>query len=405
MNSEIIVVGAGLVGLYTSKLLGHLGHKVLILEKDPRLLPKITGNLIFPHSWNQFPFLTPFISSYSYTIQYTAKNLTDHLTIRNKTPLAAYIDFHQVELELFSSLEPNYTKINFSEYVNAISFEDKQICVKTDNNHYTTSFLIGADSTNSIVAQSINVLPIEASETFRLIAIKELKFSKKELDEIYGEARTLHYFIHFQNCCHFAWIFPGKEKITIGIYTDFIDFSRIRQFLINFEDFLIKDKKLPANNPDNASNDPLSIQIGIVPKRPPYKYSKKNSHLCGLAGNYFSPFSLEGSFYSLASASSVAKSIDGSLKARSDYSYTLDLFNQHFTQIVGKELEFQGKIFDFLFNHPIRWQNVLRWSANSPEIAHTFKKIIQSDPSTLNHTSRLIFSYFRLHHRENKKST
>ncbi len=405
MEFDAIIVGSGISGTWTAKLMAEQGLRVLILEKDPGPLPKITGRIVLQSTLNAFPVLQNYISTKFRRIRYYAHNLEDFFDIVSQEPLIATVDFPKFEKDILNQALNHGVQIKYNHLVRHVTVEDDGIFIIMDSDSYRTSLLIGADSTDSRTAQSLNLQKVHDPTSFRLVIIKSIQ-RLKSIEETLGEPENaVEYFINFEKKCHFAWMLPEKDKVTIGIYADFTDFQILRDLLKEFEDYLMSVNKIPETPPISQKDQNGSAHIGIVPKNYPLKEGKVGVMLCGLAGRFFSPFFLEGTHFSLASATAAAKVAIKMVNSHRDPFKVPEQYNRTWYNSIGKTLEFHHKLFDFLYDHPSRWENIIKWGADNKEIPDLFAQIIAGESKFYNRTSRLIFSYYRLHRRYNRTST
>ncbi|MHA1520901.1 MAG: NAD(P)/FAD-dependent oxidoreductase [Promethearchaeota archaeon] len=405
MEFDAIVVGSGISGNWTANLMAKQGLKVLILEKDPRPMPKISERIILSSTLAKFPILQKYVTTYIDRIRYHSSNLTDFLDIKSETPLMASIDRSHFELDILNEAIKHGVKIKYNHLVRHVSVEDDGIFVITDSDSYRTSLVIGADSTDSRTAQSLNIQKAQDSANFRLVIIKSIQNPSTQSKTPKNPKKMVEYFINFGKKCHFAWFLPEKDKISIGIYSDFTDFQTLRDLLTEFEKYLVSIKKITKTAPIPSKDKNKSAHIGIVPKNTPLKESRVGVMLCGLAGGFFSPFFLEGTHFSLASATAAAEVAIKMVNSHRDPFKVPDQYNRAWNKSIGKILEFHHKMFNFLYEHPSRWENIIKWGTDNQEIPELFSQIIAGESKYYNRTSRIIFAYYRLHRRYTRTST
>ena len=407
MDFDAIIVGSGISGTWAAKLMAEQGLKVLLLEKDPAPMPKITGRVVLQSTLNAFPVLQNYVTTKFHRIRYYANNLEDFFDISSQEPLITTVDLPKFESDILKQAIDHGVQIKYNHLVRYVTVEDDGIFVITDSDSYRTSLLIGADSTDSRTAQSLSLQKAQDSTNFRLVILKSILRLKSYEQASSEPENAVEYFINFEKKCHFAWLLPEKDTITIGIYADFTDFQHIRDLLVEFEEYLVSVRKIPKTAPNPTNDQNASVHIGIVPKNYPLKEGKVGIMLIGLAGGFFSPFFLEGTHFSLASATAAAEVAIKMVNSHRDPYKVPEQYNRAWNKSIGKALEFHHKMFNFLYEHPPRWENTIKWGADNKEIPDLFSQIITGDSKSkiYNQTSRLIFSYYRLHRRHNRIST
>ncbi|MHA1672274.1 MAG: NAD(P)/FAD-dependent oxidoreductase [Promethearchaeota archaeon] len=405
MDFDAIIVGSGISGTWAAKLMAEQGLKVLILEKDPNPMPKITGKIVLQSTLNAFPVLQNYVSTRFRRIRYYAHNLEDFFDIVSQEPLITTVDIPKFETDILNQALNHGVQIKYNRLVRHVTVEDDGIFVITDTDSCRTSLLIGADSADSRTAQSLNLQKGQDPTSFRLVIIKSIQRLKSIEETLDGLENAVEYYINFEKKCHFAWMLPEKDKVNIGIYSDFTNFQILRDLLREFEDYLVSVNKIPKTALIPQKDQNKGPQIGIVPKNYPLKEGKVGVMLCGLAGGFFSPFFLEGTHFSLASATAAANVSIDMVNSHQDPFKVPEQYNRAWNKSIGRSLEFNHKMFDFLYEHPSRWENIIKWGAENKEIPDLFSQIIAGESKFYNRTSRLIFAYYRLHRRYNRTST
>ncbi|HAT74269.1 MAG: Monooxygenase, FAD-binding:FAD dependent oxidoreductase [Candidatus Moranbacteria bacterium GW2011_GWF2_36_839] len=196
---DIIIIGAGPAGLNAAKILGDAGRKVLLLEKNSEIGPKIcAGGLtrksirylnlpeeIIDYKYNEIIFNSPHFRSsikfddiFFYTVD--RKNLGQwQLEKINRAFVDVRTNTHVVRIE-------------------------KDFVITNENQKIKFDFLIGADGSNSIVRRHLKLKTRLAG-----VAIQY----KLPL----GAFKDFEIFMHSKFFgAWYSWIFPHKDHISIG---------------------------------------------------------------------------------------------------------------------------------------------------------------------------------------------
>jgi geranylgeranyl reductase family protein len=195
---DVIIVGAGPAGLKCAEVLGNAGKKVLLLEKNPEIGPKVCAggltrkcfrylNLPPELIQNKFQDVT-FISRCNRTKLEFGEDLA--YTINRK-------DLGQWQLSKINTANV-YVKTNSS-----VTEITKEYVKVNKNEVYGYDFLVGADGANSIVRKYLNIKTQLLGVAYQYI----LPQTYKNL-EIYFDSRIFY--------CWYAWIFPYNKKTSVG---------------------------------------------------------------------------------------------------------------------------------------------------------------------------------------------
>lgn len=278
---DIIIIGAGPAGLNAAKILGDAGRKVLLLEKNSEIGPKIcAGGLtrksirylnlpeeIIDYKYNEIIFNSPHFRSsikfgdiFFYTVD--RKNLGQwQLEKINRAFVDVRTNTHIIQIE-------------------------KDFIITKENQKIGFNYLIGADGSNSIVRRHLKLKTRLAG-----VAIQY----KLPL----GTFRDFEIFMHskFFNAWY-SWIFPHKDYVSIGYGYPQKKFSP----LIAQEKFerWAKEKNIPLKN---STREAFLINCDYQ------GFHFGNIFLCGDSAGMASGFTGEGIYQALVSGEDIAKII------------------------------------------------------------------------------------------------
>ena len=201
-NYDVIIVGAGPAGLNCAKVLGNAGKKVLLVEKNAEIGPKVCAGgltskdleyLKIPKKLLEFEFSEAIFST-----------PLSKIKIKNDGVFAYTINRKEFGQWQLSQLHKDNVKILTSTKVTKI--EKNQVTTNRDEK-FSFSYLIGADGAFSVVRKHLNL-----SSKNTLIALQYMvptdKYSQFEL----------YYNSKFFSS-GYAWIFPHRGFASIGCGT------------------------------------------------------------------------------------------------------------------------------------------------------------------------------------------
>lgn len=276
---EIVIIGAGPAGLRAAKVLAQAGKKVLVLERNSVVGPKICAGGAFPKVYKEgipedlierkFNLLKIHLSGKTYEI----KSSRDYLL--------STIDRGNLGRWMAKEAEKAGAKILTNSQV--ISVDRDKVRLKNNQTFYF-DYLIGADGGTSLVRKYLN-LPIKFALCYQYTLPRY--FENLEVfyePDLFGVG--------------YGWIFPHKNWTKIGCGSD-LEFHNGNQLKENFHSWL---KKLGINY-QGAELEGHIINYN-------YRgYQFQNIFLIGEAAGFVSGLSGAGIYSGLISGQEIARKI------------------------------------------------------------------------------------------------
>lgn len=276
---EIVIIGAGPAGLRAAKVLAEAGKKVLVLERNSVVGPKICAGGASPKVFQQ-GIPEDLIERKFNSIKMHFAGRTYEMK-SNKGYLLSTIDRENLGQCMAKEVEKAGAKILTNSQV--ISIEKNKLKLK-DREEIYFDYLIGADGGTSLVRKYLG-LPLKFAFCFQYTLPQY--FENLELfyiPELFGAG--------------YAWIFPHKNLTKIGCGSD-LKFFNGNQLKENFHFWL---KKMGINYQGVA----LEGQIINYDYR---GYQFGNIFLIGEAAGLVSGLSGAGIYSGLISGQEIAKKI------------------------------------------------------------------------------------------------
>jgi flavin-dependent dehydrogenase len=222
-----------------------------------------------------------------------------------------------------------------------------------------TQMILGCDGTRSIVAEKTNLST--KMQALCIALVQEQPMTPKQLDIYYTKKRLVHLFIKAQGIAGYAWIFPKKHCVNIGIG----EFESARpkskpnvSIKETYEQFIdvLKEKKLL---PENFIIENLKgATLPIFPLKNTYR---DRLVLCGDAAGFVNPITGEGIYYAMVSGQIASKVIVDGLKQKNLSKEFLSRYQRLWNDDFGKDLKLLGQ-----FNY--------QWGKDSEKIVRLFTR-------------------------------
>jgi len=278
---DVIIVGAGPAGLKCAETLGNSKYKVLLLEKNFEIGPKVCAGGL---TGKDIEYLN--LPQNLIDFQYDKINIQINIfkfKIKNKDNFAYTIDRKNLgqwqlkKLKKFKNIEVR-TKSRVTKIEkNFIIVNDKKISYK---------FLVGADGSSSIVKRYLGL-----KSKNRGIAIQYIIPTKKYKEfELFFNSRLFS--------AWYAWIFPHKNYVSIGCGCN-PEILPSKDLTRNFKDWLKKNQI----DISNAKYEAFILDCDYQ------GYQFENIFLVGDAGGFVSGLTGEGIYQALISGEEIGKII------------------------------------------------------------------------------------------------
>jgi len=196
---DVIIIGAGPGGLNCAKILGAAKKKVLLLEKNPEIGPKICAGGLTRKSYSYLN-LPPDLIEHAYAeLVFNAP----HVKTIIKFPQHYFytIDRKKIGQWQLSKLDKNYVTVRTSATVTQITRDHIEIN-HSEKIGYTT--LVGADGSASIVKRYLKLKSDLIGVAIQYLLPTE-KYKKFEL-----------FFDSNSFSAWYSWIFPHQNYVSIG---------------------------------------------------------------------------------------------------------------------------------------------------------------------------------------------
>jgi len=300
---DIVIIGAGPAGCACAYMLSGKGLKVVLIEKDCFPRDKICGDALSADVVNQFfrmdaalaeKFIQTSPKQASNGVRFFAPN-TQFVDVDFTNPKhkeAAGFVMKRLEFDhFFAEQIKQLSDISFfeNETVKDVRLEDGHVLIATQNHHFTTKMVVGADGANSIVNRKLANHQIDKKH--HSVGLRQY------YQNVEGMTENGHIELHFYKeiLPGYFWIFPlpeGKANVGLGMLSSTVSKNKIN-LKKEFETLLtkhpnIKDRFKNATPLENIKG--FGLPLGSKKK----KLSGNHFILLGDAASLIDPFTGEG---------------------------------------------------------------------------------------------------------------
>ncbi|DAC73015.1 MAG TPA: hypothetical protein DSN98_02060, partial [Thermoplasmata archaeon] len=216
MNYDVVVVGAGPAGSTAAKYLAEKGVSVLVLDKARFPREKACGGGLPTRVQKRFPYIEPFIDSVSYGSITYSSSLRYKLDLIREKPLLMMVlrkDFDHGLLNL--AVQAGAVFQGGKSVVDVVVQKDKVSVMLDDGQTIETQMVVGCDGMRSVVAEKTNLC--KKLEVLCVALVQEQPMTPKQLTTFFTKKRLIHLFIKAHGVAGYAWVFPKKNYVNVGI--------------------------------------------------------------------------------------------------------------------------------------------------------------------------------------------
>jgi len=342
MNYDVVVIGAGPAGSTAAKCLAENNINVLLLDKSEFPRDKPCGGGIPTRILKRFPYIEPLIDSISFGSITYSSSLRYKLDLIREKPLLLNVlrkDFDYGLVNL--ALKAGATFLGGKTVINVSIQQNHASIILDDGQSIETQMIIGCDGTQSIVAEKTNLSG--KMQDLCIALVQEQPMTPKQLDTYYTKKRLVHLFIKTNGIAGYAWIFPKKHCVNIGIGEFQSALSKSKPHISlkdTYEKFIavLKEKKLLPKKfiIENLKGATLPI------------FPLKNTYgdrllLCGDAAGFINPITGEGIYYAMVSGQIASNVIVDGLKQKNLTKEFLSSYQKLWNDDFGKDLKLLGR--------------------------------------------------------------
>jgi len=306
---DLIIVGGGPAGASCARRAALHGLDVVLLEKSVHPRDKLCGGGLTPHVKDLVDFdISGVIERDIHAVRLISPS-GRRPYLKRDTQVGYTVKRNKFDQLLVKKAEEAGARVEQGTEVVAIEQLRSGIRVLTKGDSYKAPLLVAADGVNGIVAQSLGVRKGWPSDRVGLCIAADVPVDPREIERIMSvseEEDCIPIEIFFGPVeWGFAWCFPKRDELSIGIGCRRNRISNLKESWHDFVSMLERTREIQIN-PD--SRKAFRVPIGGCEKR----VIGRRTMLIGDAAGLVSPITGEGIYYAIESgltAADIAKDV------------------------------------------------------------------------------------------------
>ena len=343
MLCDVAIVGAGPAGTNAARFLAKKGFKVILVEKTPVPKAKICGGMLTPRVFERFADLRSemkkLVVSTSYGACLYPPSMKSNLQHTTTSPMGFMVLRKKFDYTLLQMAMDYGVELVTKKVRSLVIKPDVAQVLLDDNTTIESNVVIGADGVSSVVAKETGLSTILDHKKVALCGVTELEIGEKAIETYIGERRPIHLFFGFDNIFGYAWLFPKRSCVNIGLGGILGKTKDIKGSFTKFVGMLKEKKLIPKRL------QPKNFSVALVPVGGPLEKTYADRVvLCGDAAGFVHPLTGEGIYYAMASGEITSKVITEAMECEEYTDRRLSEYQAAWMEDFGKELRVAANV-------------------------------------------------------------
>jgi geranylgeranyl reductase family protein len=396
-DADVIVAGAGPSGATAARRLARAGMRVLIVERFALPRQKPCGGGISTRVFTRFPYLHDALAAIPHlpvSNLYLEGPSGEVFRMRSNGPAVVLIRRIEFDHLLATLAIEAGAELLAPATVSQAEQDEEGVTLKLrDGRRLRAPLVIAADGVNSVIARRLGMNAGWPATHLALDMMEETPVAKLQT----SEPETLWVFYGYGGAHGYAYVFPKREHVNVGIgyllpyfreQVDQTPYALQQQFVS-----ALRARGLMAGESQREHFTPFLIPIGG-----PLRHTARGRVLlAGDAGGFVNGFSAEGIYYAMVTGDLAAGAVlasrarGGVAPARACRSYV-----RAWKREIGGELRDSVLIQRYLFHSAPRMDRVVRGANTRPEFSDLLVEYASGRLSYRAARRRLLWHFPRL---------
>jgi geranylgeranyl reductase family protein len=381
-DADVIVAGAGPAGATAALRLARAGVRVLMVERYPLPRQKPCGGGISTRVLSRFPWLPDAVRRIpTHPVSRLYLEGPSGGAFRMQTRGPAILLIRRVEFDYLLAtlaIEAGARLLAPAAIAQASQDADGVTLRTRDGQELRAPMVIAADGVNSVIARRLGMNPGWPAAKLALDMMEETPVSALRA----AEPDTLSVFYGYGGAHGYAYIFPKREHVNVGIgyvlpyfkeQVDLTPYDLQQRFVAD-----LRERGLMDGASQRKHFTPFLIPIG----GPLRTTAAGRVLLAGDAGGFVNGFSAEGIYYAMVTGELAADAILAQGRLRQGYgaqgregelspARARRAYARAWRREIGAELRDSVLIQKYLFHSPARMDRVVRGAQTRPVFSET----------------------------------
>ncbi len=215
---DAIVVGAGPAGSTAAKVLSEKGAKTLLIDKNKFPRNKPCGGALSLKVLDRFKYVKDFVDSYLYGGVFYSPSLKYAAKYEKDRPIGAMVTREKFDAGLVELAINSGAQFIDGAIVKDLKISNEKAKVMLGNgSEMESEIVISAERILSVIARKSGLRQRSNHGLIFPGIVQEFYVDRETMDEFFGEKRLAHFHIRFNHVFGYAWVFPKRESINIGV--------------------------------------------------------------------------------------------------------------------------------------------------------------------------------------------
>ncbi len=330
---DVIIIGSGVAGSSAAYKLAEVEKKVLVLEKESLPRYKTCGGGVISKVSELLPYeIDPVIECRLFDSDIYDHTNNLHFIIKRDKPIINMTMRESLDYFMLTKAEETGVEIRSENEVIDINEKNEFVEVLTRNQNYKAKFVIAADGATGISTRKLGI----RTKVKKVPAIEhEIVVEQDQFKKLSKTARFDFGLVPKG----YAWVFPKKEHLSIGLLTMNKPDINLHQYLKKYYEFLGITKIL--------SEEKHGYIIPFHSKLKKFSYGRilLTGDVAGLAD----PVTAEGISYAITSGTYAANAI---INGKENVETVCELFGFEIKKILT-ELKYARYLAFFIYKLPL----------------------------------------------------